>query len=194
MLVPLLLAVALDVGVSVGDQAPDFKLSSARGKSVSLSDYAGKTVVLEWFNPECPFVRASHERGSLKGLAKKQQAEGVVWLAINSGAKGKQGSGKEKNLASAKRFALGHPILLDESGTVGRQYGATNTPQLFVITPRGKIAYMGAIDNSPDGAQGMPTDGKLVNYVDAALDAVARGKQPKISQTKPYGCSVKYAN
>lgn len=176
----------------VGDQAPDFTLKDVDGKTVKLSDYKGKTVVLEWFNPECPYVKKSHTVGSLVDTAKKQTDKGIVWLAINSGAAGKQGTGAEKNKASSKDFKMGHPVLLDESGTTGKAYGATNTPHMFVIDATGKLAYQGAIDNSPDGEGKSPSDGKLVNYVDAALEDLAAKRTVKTSDTKAYGCSVKY--
>jgi len=179
-------------GVAPGAAAPDFKLKDTEGKTVSLGDFKGKVVVLEWFNPECPFVRASHTKGSLVGLAKKHTAAGVVWLGINSAAPGKQGYGPEKNKASAKSFGLEHPILLDEAGTVGHAYGATNTPHLFVINKDGKVVYAGGIDNSPDGEKGEPEGGKLVNYVDQALADLAAGKPVQVPTSKAYGCSVKY--
>jgi hypothetical protein len=116
----------------------------------------------------------------------------VVWLAINSGAKGKQGHGVEANRAGKEAFKLGHPILLDESGAVGHAYAAAHTPHLFVIDAQGVLVYRGAIDNSPDGQGDSPTGGKLVNYVDAALAEVAAGKPVSTPDTEAYGCSVKY--
>ena len=195
LLAPLTLAgTAMAAGVAVGAAAPDFKLKDTTGKSFALSDFKGKTVVLEWFNPECPFVRAAHTRGSLVGLAKKHTDRGVIWLAINSGAPGKQGAGPEKSTAGAKEFAMAHPVLLDDTGTVGHAYGATNTPHLFVINKEGKIAYQGGIDNSPDGEKGSPEGGTLVNYVDQALGELAAGKPVTVQSAKPYGCSVKYGS
>ena len=178
----------------VGAPAPDFTLTDLDGKSVKLSELKGKTVVLEWFNPGCPYVKAAHTRGSLVDTAARHQKNGVVWLAINSGAPGKQGAGAEVNKSAVKTFSLGHPVLLDESGTVGKAYGATNTPHLYVIDPKGVLVYAGAIDNSPDGEKGSPQGGTLVNYVDAALEDLAAGRAVKTSQTKAYGCSVKYGS
>ena len=117
-----------------------------------------------------------------------------MWLTINSGAAGKQGAGAEKNKAAAKGFNMDNPVLVDEAGTVGKAYGATNTPHLFVIDPKGNVVYRGAIDNSPDGEGLSPQGGKLINYVEAALDDVAANRAVKTSDTKAYGCSVKYAN
>jgi len=181
-------------GVEVGAPAPDFSLKDLDGKTVKLADLKGKVVVLEWFNPECPFVRASHTKGSLVGAAKRATQKGVVRLAINSAAPGKQGYGVEKSKAGKATFGLEHPVLLDESGAVGKAYGATNTPHMFVIDKNGKVAYRGAIDNSPDGEGGSPEGGKLINYVDAAIDAVMAGQPVKVPSTKAYGCGVKYGS
>ena len=176
----------------IGKLAPEFTLNDLDGKPVSLHDFKGKTVVLEWFNPGCPFVNKSHEKGSLKGLAAKYTAKGVVWLAINSGAEGKQGFGVDANKKGAEKFALAHPILLDPTGKTGKAYGATNTPGMYVIDSAGVLRYMGAIDNSPDAEGESPTGPKLINYVDEAIAAIGAGKNPEVTQTKQYGCSVKY--
>lgn len=184
---------AVQVPAALGQLAPDFTLPDVDGKSVKLSDFKGKTVVLEWFNPGCPFVRASHTKGSLVGTADRHQKNGVVWLAINSGAPGKQGAGRETNLQAKKEFGLSHPLLLDESGAVGKLYGAKTTPHMYVIAPDGKLVYRGGIDNSPDGEGESPQDGKLVKYVDEALAAIGAGNPVANQDTEPYGCSVKYA-
>lgn len=186
-------APALAQGATVGAPAPDFTLKDLDGKTVKLSDFKGKTVVLEWINPGCPYVVASHTKGSLAGAAQRHAKKGVVWLAINSGAAGKQGAGAEVNREARKRFGMQYPVLLDESGKVGRAYGATNTPHMFVIDATGKLVYAGAIDNSPDGEGQSPKGGKLVKHVDEALADLAAGRPVKTSQTKAYGCSVKYA-
>jgi peroxiredoxin len=178
----------------LGAPAPDFDLPDLDGKRVRLSELRGKTVVLEWFNPECPFVKASHTKGSLVDAAKRQTATGVVWLAINSGAPGKQGHGIEKNRSGKDTFGLSHPILLDEDGQVGQRYGAKRTPHMYVIDPKGVLVYRGAIDNSPDGEGESPKDGKLVNYIDAALADLTAGRPVASAETEAYGCSVKYAN
>ena len=185
---------ALAGGATVGAAAPDFTLKDLDGKQVKLSDYKGKVVVLEWFNPGCPYVKAAHTRGSLKDTAQRQTKNGVVWLAINSGAPGKQGAGVDTNREGKKTFGLDHPVLMDESGQAGRAYGATNTPHMFVVDKNGTLVYAGAIDNSPDGEGASPTGGKLINYVDAALEDIVAGRPVKVSSTKAYGCSVKYGN
>ncbi|HEX7664278.1 MAG TPA: thioredoxin family protein [Polyangiaceae bacterium] len=184
---------ATDTGkAAIGQPAPNFTLKDLDGKSVSLADFKGKVVVLEWFNPHCPFVRMSHTKASLKELPQKAIANGVVWLAINSSAAGKEGSGVAASKEGATTYKMTYPILLDESGSVGHMYGATNTPNMFVIDKTGTLVYSGAIDNSPDAEGESPTDGKLVNYVSDALDALAAGKPVAVAQTKAYGCSVKY--
>ena len=176
----------------VGKPAPDFTLEDTDGKSVSLASFRGKVVVLEWWNPGCPFVNRAHEKGSLVGLAKKHAANGVVWLAVNSSAKGKQGFELADNVEKKKKFGLEHPILRDTTGTVGHTYGATNTPHMFVIAKDGTLAYAGAIDNSPDAEGESPQGGTLVNYVDAAIADLAANRPVKTPTTKAYGCSVKY--
>jgi peroxiredoxin len=179
---------------SVGAPAPDFTLSDLDGKPVKLSSFKGKTVVLEWFNPGCPFVRKSHTVGSLKDEPGRAIGQGVVWLAVNSSAPGKQGNGADANRKVATEFAMTYPILLDDSGTVGRAYGATNTPNMYVVDPAGTLVYRGAIDNSPDAEGQSPTDGKLLNYVDEALGAIKAHQPVKVPETKAYGCGVKYAS
>ncbi|HYQ17980.1 MAG TPA: redoxin domain-containing protein [Polyangiaceae bacterium] len=178
----------------IGAAAPDFELPDLDGKLVKLSSFRGSTVVLEWFNPGCPFVKASHTKGSLVDTASRQLKNGVVWLAVNSGAPGKQGNGVEANRAGKAAFKLEHPILLDETGRVGHAYGAAHTPHLFIIDPQGVLVYRGAIDNSPDAEGESPTGGKLINYVDATLGDLKAGRPVSVAETEAYGCSVKYAN
>jgi peroxiredoxin len=178
----------------VGAAAPNFTLTDLDGHPVTLSSFKGKPVVLEWFNPGCPFVRKAHTVGSLKETPARALAQGVVWLAVNSAAPGKQGAGADANRKVAAEFGMKYPVLLDESGTVGHAYGATNTPNMFVIDPQGTLVYRGAIDNSPDAEMQSPIDGKLVNYVDEALGALKAHAPVKVPETKAYGCSVKYAN
>ena len=176
--------------VQVGELAPDFALSDLNGATHRLSDYTGKVRVLEWFNPGCPYVKYAHGDGPLKAQAARVTAEGTVWLAINSGAPGKQGHGIETNKAAVGEWSMNHPVLIDEDGTVGRQYGAKTTPQMYVIDESGKIVYQGALDNNPLGRSA----GKTKNFVDLALASVAAKKPVETSSTKPYGCSVKYGD
>jgi peroxiredoxin len=193
LLLALTAAPLAATAAEVGQPAPDFTLTDLDGKPVRLADFKGKIVVLEWFNPGCPFVVAAHTKGSLVDAAARASKQGVAWLAINSGAPGKQGTGVELNRKARADWKLGHPILLDEAGTVGKAYGATNTPHLFVIDAAGKLAYRGAVDNSPDGERAAPQGGTLVEYAAAAVEDLRAGRPVKVSSSKAYGCGVKYA-
>jgi peroxiredoxin len=186
-------AIASDARAEIGKPAPDFTLKDLDGKDVKLSSYKGKLVVLEWFNPGCPFVKRSHGKGSLKNLAANKTKDGIVWLAINSSAPGREGNGLAANREAAQSFGMTHPVLLDEQGVVGKAFGATNTPHMFVIDDKGTLVYRGAIDNSPDGEGENAPDGKVVVYVDEAIAALRAGKAVPTAETKAYGCSVKYA-
>ncbi len=184
---------------ALGKKAPDFTLTDLDGKQHKLSALRGKTVVLEWFNPECPFVKAAHGKGDLQAMAKNAAGKDLVWLTINSGAPGKQGHGVERNRAARDEFGMANPILLDEDGAVGRAYGAEKTPHLFIIDPKGVLVYRGGIDNAPmnvvDDARPRPAGqkaGARFNYVQAALDELAKGKKVTFADTPAYGCSVKY--
>ena len=176
----------------VGSAAPDFSLPDAKGNSHSLSQYKGKYVVLEWFNPECPFVKKHYGSDNMQKLQEQYTSKGVVWLTIDSNAPGTEGSitpeQAQKITASWKTHQTA--LLLDPDGKAGRAYGAKNTPNMVIINPEGKIAYEGAIDSkaSPNPAD-IPTS---TNYVKAALDESLAGKSVSRPQTKPYGCSVKY--
>lgn len=176
--------------LKVGDAAPAFTLRDLDGKEVSLAKVLEqkKIVVLEWFNPGCPFVKKHHLHNStMRDLATKYKDK-VVWLAINSSAKGKQGHGVDLNKESKKNWKIPYPILLDADGKTGRAYGAKRTPHMYVIDAQGKLAYMGAIDDDNSARKA----GK-VNYVEAAIEALLSGKAPAKGKTKSYGCSVKYA-
>lgn len=179
-------------GPEVGKPAPDFTLPDLDGKTVQLSQFKGKTVVLEWFNPDCPFVKANHTKGSLKGMAKRFADKGIVWLAVNSSAAGKQGHGADVNRKGKETYGMDYPILLDEKGEVGKMYGARTTPHMYIIDPQGVLVYKGAIDNTP-GSDPEPED-KVVNYVETALGELSAGKPVTTKETEPYGCSVKYAS
>jgi peroxiredoxin len=177
---------------SIGSNAPDFSLTDANGKTHSLSQYKGKYVVLEWFNPECPFVKKHYGSNNMQNLQKEFTDKGVVWLTINSNAPGTQGSltaeQAQKILASWKTHETA--LLLDPEGNAGRAYGAKNTPNMVVINPDGKVIYHGAIDSK---ATPNPSDiPNSTNYVKAALDESLAGKSVATPETKPYGCSVKY--
>ncbi|MEZ4648016.1 MAG: redoxin domain-containing protein [Candidatus Eisenbacteria bacterium] len=174
----------------VGEQAPEFVLTDTDGHAHKLSDYKGKVVVLEWFNPDCPFVKKHHlNNKSMAEAYKSVQGDDVVWLAINSGAAGKQGAGLDRNREARKEYGIAYPVLLDATGIVGHAYGAKNTPHMFVIDKAGKLAYVGAIDDnaSPDVLG-------EVNYVVQTVGHLRKGESVTMNQTKPYGCSVKYAS
>lgn len=165
-----------------------FTLKDLNGAEVSLASYQGKTVVLEWFNPGCPFIVYAHGEGPLKDMAGKVAEGGdVAWLAINSSAKGK-GADLAFNKQSATDWNIPHPILMDPTGEVGRKYGAKTTPHMFILDGTGAVVYKGALDNAP---RGQP-EGEYVNYVAAALDDLAAGRPVANPETKSYGCSVKY--
>ena len=164
--------------------APDFTLTDQKGNTVKLADFTGKVVVLEWTNPDCPFVQRHYKAGTMAGLAKTYGAKGVVWLAINS----TYYMNREKNAAWAEKQQIAYPVLDDHEGKVGMAYGAKNTPHMFVIDAKGNIVYQGAIDDNKDGEK----KAGVVNYVALALDAVLAGKPVAIPETRPYGCSVKY--
>jgi peroxiredoxin len=172
-----------------GGAAPGFTLPDLDGTSHSLSAFAGKTVVVEWFNPGCPFVKHAHGEGPLADQAKRH-TEDVVWIAINSGGPGKQGHGIEQNKEAVAKWSMDHLVLIDESGEVGRTWGATTTPHMFVVDGEGVIRYEGALDNAP---LGNVKGGVEVNYVDAALANLEAGDAVADSYKKPYGCSVKYS-
>ena len=178
-----------DKKASVGHAAPGFKLKDLNGKTHSLDQYKGKTIVLEWFNPECPFVVSSHRKGGvLENMAKKMTSKNTVWLAVNSGAEGRQGHGKKVNSSAAKKWKMDHPILVDASGKVGKSYGAKTTPHMFIIDSNGNLAYKGAPDNSPNGRRGK----SYKPYLSNALADLAAGKKVRNASTSAWGCSVKY--
>ncbi len=185
----------------VGQPAPDFTLTDSTGKTHQLSALRGKNVVLEWFNPDCPFVKYAHGQGPLKDLAQKVAGEDLVWLSVNSGAAGKQGHGKERNQQAIADYAMKNPVLLDEDGKVGRAYGAAKTPHLYLIDAKGTLVYRGGVDNAPMGTVDAerPTPagsaaGGYVPYLSNAIEDLRGGKAMRLADTPPYGCSVKYSS
>lgn len=174
-------------GAVVGSPAPTFTGTDLDGNEVSLPTEG--TVVLEWFNPGCPFVKYAHgDDGPLQGMAAEWSAQGVTWLAINSGAGGNQGTGVETNRKAATEWKMEHPILLDESGAIGHLYGASTTPEVAIIHD-GTLVYWGGLDNAPRGKA--PSEG-LVPHAAKALTDVKEGRPVAVTTAKPYGCSVKY--
>ena len=170
---------------SIGKPAPEFSLQDQNGKTVKLSDYKGKVVVLEWFNQGCPYVVRHYKAKTMTSTADKYKGD-VVWLAINTTA----GKSAEDNKTSAEAWSISYPILTDKTSQVAQAYGAKTTPHMFVIDKEGKLVYNGAIDDdsSADGTKG----DKATNYVAKALDEVLAGKPVSTPETKPYGCGVKY--
>jgi peroxiredoxin len=179
--------------VHVGDSAPDFTGKDLDGKEHKLSDLtkAGKTVVLVWFNPDCPFVEKHFKDGhnTFKTMADAFKDKEVVVLAINSSAKGKQGFGSERNTKARKDWSITFPIIMDEEGTIGKAYGAKQTPATYVISKTGSLAYIGAIDDNREAK----APGKT-NYAIKAVEELLAGKPVTLAETTPYGCGVKYAN
>ena len=177
--------------VAIGAQAPDFTLTDFNGEKHTLSDYTeeGKVVVLEWFSPDCPFVKKHYrdDTGTMLKIQQDMSEEDVVWLRINSARKGHPSTGVDRNKNTAEQWSIDTPILLDESGEVGMAYNAKRTPEMYIINTDGKLVYHGAIDNRADAAA--PGD---VNYVRNALQQVLAGETVTTSETKAYGCGVKY--
>ena len=184
-------AEAQGMDLQPGTSGYDFTLMDTQGNSHDLSDYTadGKVVVLEWFNPGCPFVKKYYEGSnpSMKAAKAFAAENDVVWLAVNSGAPGKQGHGADTNNQYAAEHGINNPILLDESGEVGRMFGAQNTPQLFIISEEGVLLCNGGVDEAK-------MDGEVPqhNYVIDALTQHMAGKDVDPSITAHVGCSVKY--
>jgi len=180
--------------VRVGAAVPAFTAIDSNGKTVSLADYAGKTVVLEWTNHDCPFVRKHYNGNAMQALQAKWTGQGVVWLTLISSAEGTQGyvTGAEANKLTADRHASPTAVLLDPKGDIGRAYGAQVTPHMYIIKGDGTLAYMGGIDDKPTTRLEDLKTAK--NYVDAALTELAAGKAVSTTTSRPYGCSVKYTS
>jgi peroxiredoxin len=177
----------------VGTTAPAFTATATTGKSVSLADLRGKLVVLEWTNHECPYVRKHYETGNMQAIQKETTGGGVTWLTIISSAPGEQGhvTASRADELTATRSASPTAVLLDPTGVVGKMYGATNTPHMYVIDKTGTLVYAGAIDDRPTSRRGDVQGAH--NYVRAAVEAVAAGQPVKTPVTRAYGCTVKYA-
>lgn len=178
--------------VQLDKVTPDFTLNSASGATVSLSDYQGKIVVLEWTNHLCPYVQKHYDSDNMQSLQRKYTASNVVWLSIISSAPGKQGyvDGQTANGLTSSRNAAPTHVLFDPEGTVGRQYGARTTPHMYIIDKDGILRYAGGIDNIQSAN---PADiEKATNYVDAGLTSLLAGKSIAKKSSPPYGCSVKY--
>jgi peroxiredoxin len=178
--------------LQVGKAAPDFRAADPDGRLVGLADFRGKTVVLEWSNPDCPTVQKHYDSGNMQKTQAEAAAAGAVWLTINSSAEGNQG---HMTPAEARAFTAGQPsrrtaYLLDPKGEVGRRYGAKATPHMYVIGPDGTLVYNGGIDDKPTTD---PADiAGARNHVLAALSELKAGKPVSVPTSRAYGCSVKY--
>ena len=193
-------ALLIAVGVTwastatVGQPAPDFKATDTSGKAVSLADFKGKHVVLEWVNPGCPYVVKHYGSANMQGTQKEAAAKGVVWLAVNSTA---VDHGDYRAPADLAQWMKGHKAaatatLMDADGKIGRAYGARTTPHLYIVDPKGLLVYAGGIDNKPSAN---PADvATATNHVKVALGEALAGKPVSQATTRPYGCSVKYAS
>ena len=173
-------------------KAPEFSLPDSYGNKVSLSDYEGKWVVLEWINFDCPFVKKHYNSKNMQNIQKEYTKKGIIWLSICSSAPGKQGNFSEDGINDRimTNKAGMTAYLVDTKGKVGQMYGAKTTPHMFIINPKGVLVYAGGIDDTAT-----PNEAdieKAKNYVKEALDALIAGKEAPIRTTKPYGCSVKY--
>jgi len=181
-------------GVVVGDKAPSFSLTSYDGKDIKLDELlkTNKAVVVQWFNPECPYVAMHYQNGvsTFNDLQKQYASKGIALVGINSGGTGNQGAATDTNKKAISDWKIEYPICPDLSGEVGRSFGAKNTPAMYIITADGKIAYSGAIDNN----QGRDKkDAEVKHYVKAAIDEILAGKPVTTPTTAAYGCGVKYA-
>jgi len=175
--------------VEVGKAVPEFSLKAIDGKSYSISDFKGKVVVLEWTNPNCPYVQRVYKSGIMPGVQKKYN-EKVVWLTVNSTNPGHQDFETAEDLAKTYKDwnATFKTMLLDPDGNVGRMFDAKTTPHMYIIDKTGTLMYAGAIDDDPRGK-----NSEKVNYVDVALSSMFEGKAVATTNTRSYGCTIKYA-
>lgn len=201
---PLAFALLLPAGVQaaspapaaaqVGQPAPDFSGTDSTGKTHRLTDYKGKTVVLEWSNPGCPYVMKHYDSNNMQSLQKQATSDGVIWLTVNSSAADKEGyqTPDDANSYMKEKNSMPTARILDPEGTIGHLYGAQTTPHMYVIDKDGTLVYAGAIDSDnsfkPESIQG------ATNYVSEALNALKASKPVEVASTKAYGCGVKYAN
>jgi len=185
-------APVLNAAPQVGQPAPDFTAVDSKGNSLTLHQYRGKTVVLEWTNADCPYTRKHYTSGNMQSVQALAQENGVVWLSVISSAPGKQGyvNGPAADALTQSRGAAPSAVLLDPTGTVGRLYGAKTTPHMFVIDKNGTLQYMGGIDSV---ATADPADiPNAERYLKESMRAFVQGAPVALPDTRPYGCSVKY--
>ncbi len=175
----------------LGETAPDFELADLAGRVHSLSRYRGKIVVLEWFDPQCPFVAYAYDEGPLAEMKTRQVASGIVWLTIQSTSPQRAEVASDMDREFAQSRHLRGPILLDRGGEVGRRFGARTTPHLFVVNDRGVLVYSGALDNAPMGR--VERAATKTNFVEAALADLRSGHAVTTSSTRPYGSPIPYS-
>ena len=183
---------AAQAAPAIGQNAPDFSLKDAGGRTVRLSDFRGRHVVLEWTNPGCPYVKKHYDSGNMPATQKDAVDRGVVWLSINSTEKTSYEYMEPAKVVAwqAERRARPSALLLDEEGSAGKAYGARTTPHMYIVDPQGRLIYAGGIDSIPSSD---PADiKKAVNYVRQGLDEALAGKPLSAATTRPYGCSIKY--
>lgn len=190
----LLAAVPAKAAPTVGEPAPAFTGTTAEGETVSLDDYAGKTVILEWTNDGCPYVRKHYDSGNMQALQREAKQDDIVWLTVISSAPGKQGyaTGPQAISIAEEAGAMPGEIVLDPSGEIGHAYDARTTPHMYIVDAQGTLRYMGGIDDRPT-ADKADIDG-ATNYVSAALDDMQAGREVARANTPPYGCSIKYGS
>ena len=178
--------------VTLGQKARNFTAKDVSGKTVRLADFKGKHVELEWVNPGCPFVRKHYNGGNMQSTQKDAASKGVVWLAINSTETSHTDYLDPVKLGAwmKEKSSTVNATLMDESGSIGKAYGAKTTPHMYIINPQGNLVYAGAIDSIPSAREA--DIAKATNYVKAALAEAAQGKVISTASTAPYGCSVKY--
>ena len=191
----LLLSLLATTSVKNGDTAPSFTLLNQDNKTVSLDEFKGKKIILEWTNHDCPFVKRHYDTTNMQTIQKDMTDNEIVWLSIISSAEGKQGhvSKEQAKELTLKRNAHPTHVLLDTKGSVGRMFSAKTTPHMFVIDELGKVRYQGAIDNLGNTGALFSTDlSKAKNYVKNAVNQLMSGEEVKDKKTRPYGCSIKY--
>lgn len=180
------------LAINTGEKAPGFKAKTASGKEISLGNFRGKIIILEWLNYGCPFIKKHYQSGNMQKLQKRYTQKDVIWLSVISSAVGKQGhSSADKAKEDKKRFgSFATHIILDENGEIGKKFGAITTPHMFIVNKNGDLVYQGAID---DNSSANPEDVESAkNYITNAMSSLLKDQQVSVGKTRPYGCSVKY--
>lgn len=178
--------------VTTGEMAPDFTATDSNGVTHNLSDFKGKTVVLEWTNHECPYVKKHYNTDNMQDTQRVADDQDIVWISVVSSAPGKQGyvTGEQANAQTALRNAVPDAVILDPAGDVGRLYAAQTTPHMYIVNPEGELIYQGAIDDNRSSSPATVRGAK--NYVKMAMTELGAGEALTHAETRPYGCSVKY--